>query len=408
MEGQIWQSYRYDAYGNITFGKPEYNNVYGYNAESYNPNLDAIYLRARYYNPTTADFMTEDSYLGNIADPLMLNRYLYVMASPLNYIDPSGNIAQEDFEAAYEEMKIELCGLYQAFMNNFGFSRVITDLIIKVYSGLNVVRDSFEEYRFFTSYLGIKPEYKSFNGIFSKVLGSISYGNSLQFQLVSDLMPVKEVKTLLGKLGLTDSEINTLIEAVDTQHITNGMSYLDISEYVQTRQLDESYKAFSGKSDFTHMFATISTYYVKYNLTTQLFGGLGASMGSISSDPAANAGYAGDIYGFDLDIVVTKPTIGPADYTADLDAVNLYYRASDELNFLSVMEEYYKEIEDDKELRATEFAQNLGGGSYEIGVKKLQDELDKAKRMKKYGFYNFSLNAAEKFVTNILNKADQW
>ena len=52
------------------------------------------------------------------------------------------------------------------------------------------------------------------------------------------------------------------------------------------------------------------------------------------------SGYAGDIYGFDLDIVVTKPTIGPADYTADLDAVNLYYRASDELNFLSVMEEF--------------------------------------------------------------------
>ena len=91
MEGYIWQSYRYDAYGNITFGKPQYNNVYGYNAESYNPNLDAIYLRARYYNPTTADFMTEDSYLGDISDPLTLNRYSYVKASPLNYIDPSGH-----------------------------------------------------------------------------------------------------------------------------------------------------------------------------------------------------------------------------------------------------------------------------------------------------------------------------
>lgn len=27
MEGYIWQSYRYDAYGNITFGKPQYNNA---------------------------------------------------------------------------------------------------------------------------------------------------------------------------------------------------------------------------------------------------------------------------------------------------------------------------------------------------------------------------------------------
>ncbi len=40
-EGMIWQSYRYDGFGNLTFGKPQYNNVYSYNAESYNPNMDA-------------------------------------------------------------------------------------------------------------------------------------------------------------------------------------------------------------------------------------------------------------------------------------------------------------------------------------------------------------------------------
>ena len=90
-EGMIWQSYRYDGYGNITFGKPEYNNVYAYNAESYNPNVDVQYLRARYYCPTTADFLTEDTYLGDISDPLTLNRYNYVKSSPLNYVDPSGH-----------------------------------------------------------------------------------------------------------------------------------------------------------------------------------------------------------------------------------------------------------------------------------------------------------------------------
>lgn len=90
-EGMIWQSYRYDGYGNITFGQPRYNNVYAYNGESYNPNADAQYLRARYYCPGTVDFLTEDSYLGNLRDPLTLNRYSYVKSSPLNYIDPSGH-----------------------------------------------------------------------------------------------------------------------------------------------------------------------------------------------------------------------------------------------------------------------------------------------------------------------------
>ena len=94
-DGYLWQSYRYDAYGNITFGAPQYNNEYTYNAESYNPNLDMQYLRARYYSPSTANFLTEDSYLGNISDPLTLNRYNYVKGSPLNYIDPSGHIPDD-------------------------------------------------------------------------------------------------------------------------------------------------------------------------------------------------------------------------------------------------------------------------------------------------------------------------
>lgn len=92
-EGMIWQSYRYDINGDMTFGKPQYNNVYGYNAESYNPNFESQYLRARYYNVPNGNFLTEDSYLGNITDPLTLNRYNYAKSSPLNYIDPSGDIA---------------------------------------------------------------------------------------------------------------------------------------------------------------------------------------------------------------------------------------------------------------------------------------------------------------------------
>ena len=46
----------------------------------------------------TANFLTEDSYLGNITDPLTLNRYNYVKSSPLNYIDPSGYSAGEVLE----------------------------------------------------------------------------------------------------------------------------------------------------------------------------------------------------------------------------------------------------------------------------------------------------------------------
>ena len=92
-EGQIYQSYRYSVFGEITFGSPQYENEYTYNGESYNPNIKSQYLRARYYCVVTADFLTEDSYLGRITEPLTLNRYNYCVGNPLNYVDPSGNVA---------------------------------------------------------------------------------------------------------------------------------------------------------------------------------------------------------------------------------------------------------------------------------------------------------------------------
>ena len=47
-EGQVYQSYRYSVTGEITFDAPQYENEYTYNGESYNPNIQSQYLRARY------------------------------------------------------------------------------------------------------------------------------------------------------------------------------------------------------------------------------------------------------------------------------------------------------------------------------------------------------------------------
>lgn len=109
-EGQIYQSYRYDVFGEITYGKPQYENEYAYNAESYNPNIESQYLRARYYNVKTAAFFTEDSYLGDIMEPLTLNRYSYCLGNPVNYEDPSGHWVYDDEQTAifrsYAEMNV--------------------------------------------------------------------------------------------------------------------------------------------------------------------------------------------------------------------------------------------------------------------------------------------------------------
>ena len=104
-EGRLWKSYRYGPTGDITFGKTQYNNSYAYNAEDYNPNLEVQYLRARYYDVERGNFLTEDTYLGKLTDPLTLNRYNYVKSSAPNYVDPSGHKKQSWTETADQAKK---------------------------------------------------------------------------------------------------------------------------------------------------------------------------------------------------------------------------------------------------------------------------------------------------------------
>ena len=50
------------------------------------------YFDARYYDPTTGRFVTEDSYNGTMADPMSQNRYVYAGDDPMRYTDPTGHV----------------------------------------------------------------------------------------------------------------------------------------------------------------------------------------------------------------------------------------------------------------------------------------------------------------------------
>ena len=66
---------------------------YGYNAEEQHPTTGLTYLRFRYYEASTSTFGVQDTYLGNIFSPLTLNRYLYCLGNPVNYVDPTGHVS---------------------------------------------------------------------------------------------------------------------------------------------------------------------------------------------------------------------------------------------------------------------------------------------------------------------------
>ncbi len=88
--GQVTDTYEYDAFGNLLDQTGTTPNVYLYRGEQWDPDLSLYYLRARYYNPVTGRFMTQDPYGGEIHNPASLHRYRYASGNPVNFIDPSG------------------------------------------------------------------------------------------------------------------------------------------------------------------------------------------------------------------------------------------------------------------------------------------------------------------------------
>jgi RHS repeat-associated protein len=64
-------------------------------------NTGLVYFGARYYDPNSARFITEDRYLGTQDTPPSLHRYLYCYQQPTVLVDPDGNapMTEKDFRA---------------------------------------------------------------------------------------------------------------------------------------------------------------------------------------------------------------------------------------------------------------------------------------------------------------------
>ncbi|WP_342566517.1 RHS repeat-associated core domain-containing protein [Paenibacillus sp. FSL R7-0345] len=62
--------------------------------EIYDEETGLYYLRARYYDPSIGRFINEDTYEGQIDNPLSQNLYTYVHNNPLINIDPTGHVVE--------------------------------------------------------------------------------------------------------------------------------------------------------------------------------------------------------------------------------------------------------------------------------------------------------------------------
>ena len=88
----------YDAWGNLISSTGETENSYLYCGEQLDSTTGLYYLRARYMNPATGTFITQDTYAGTIFDPTSLHKYLYANANPVMNVDLSGYSAENDID----------------------------------------------------------------------------------------------------------------------------------------------------------------------------------------------------------------------------------------------------------------------------------------------------------------------
>jgi len=92
MNGAVTDTFTYDAFGILVARSGGTPNARLYTGEEYDADTGMYNLRARWMNPATGRFWSQDSYEGDGYDPITLHKYLYANVDPVNGIDPSGHV----------------------------------------------------------------------------------------------------------------------------------------------------------------------------------------------------------------------------------------------------------------------------------------------------------------------------
>ncbi len=87
------QRYDYGPFGETLSAQGARTNSLQYTGEQHDGDTGLIYLRARWYDPSTGRFTARDPFPGLADLPQTQHPYAYVGNNPINLTDPSGKIA---------------------------------------------------------------------------------------------------------------------------------------------------------------------------------------------------------------------------------------------------------------------------------------------------------------------------
>ena len=86
----------YEPYGEVLNSAGDGATDYGFTGEWTDSYIKFVNLRSRMYDPRTGRFTTKDKWRGDYTKPMSLNAWLYVYANPVNKVDPSGFITEDE------------------------------------------------------------------------------------------------------------------------------------------------------------------------------------------------------------------------------------------------------------------------------------------------------------------------
>ncbi len=91
--GILVKTYEYDVFGELTSPQTDviFQNEVTFAGSIRDQSTGLQYMNARFYNPKTARFLTQDTYSGNPYDPWTQHLYAYCGNNPVSMIDPTGH-----------------------------------------------------------------------------------------------------------------------------------------------------------------------------------------------------------------------------------------------------------------------------------------------------------------------------
>jgi RHS repeat-associated protein len=88
--GEVVLARDYAPFGVVLSENGTGGSGYGFTGEQYDGYTQFVYLRARWMDPVSGRFISQDSWEGSIQQPSSLHKYLYVSGNPVNLVDPGG------------------------------------------------------------------------------------------------------------------------------------------------------------------------------------------------------------------------------------------------------------------------------------------------------------------------------